>query len=55
MRQVCIKGSLRLCHCKEKNACQSITNVMDAAYAIYKREDNNAVYKREDGKAKSDN
>ena len=52
---MCVKGVLRLCHCKEKNMCQSIDNVVDAAYAILKREDNNTIYKREDSKAKSDN
>ena len=44
--QVCIKGMLSLCHCKEKNQCQSITNVVDTAYTIFKREDAKAKAKR---------
>ena len=33
---MCCKGALRLCHCKEKNDCQSVANVIDAAYNIFK-------------------
>ena len=38
--QMCCKGALRLCHCKEKNDCQSVANVIDAAYNIYKERAN---------------
>ena len=44
--QVCIKGMLKLCHCKEKNQCQSISNVVDTAYTIFKKEDAKAKAKR---------
>ena len=37
---MCCKGAMRLCHCKEKNNCQSMTNVIDAAYNIYKERGN---------------
>ena len=38
--QMCCKGALRLCHCKEKNDCQSVGNVIDAAYNLYKERGN---------------
>ena len=37
--QVCCMGALRLCHCKEKNDCQSLANVVDAAYTTFKQRD----------------
>ena len=40
--QMCCKGALRLCHCKEKNDCQSVGTVIDAAYNIYKERINKA-------------
>ena len=40
--QMCCKGALRLCHCKEKNDCQSVGNVIDTAYNIFKERSNKA-------------
>ena len=39
LMQMCCKGALRLCHCKEKNDCQSLANVVDAAYTTFKQRD----------------
>ena len=33
--KVCIKGALRLCHCKSKNACQTLDKVVDTAKALF--------------------
>ena len=38
--QMCCKGALRLCHCKEKNDCQSAANIIDTAFNIFKARDN---------------
>ena len=38
--EMCCKGALRLCHCKEKNDCQSAANIIDVAYNIYKERGN---------------
>ena len=38
--QVCCMGALRLCHCKEKNDCQSAANIIDTAFNIFKARDN---------------
>ena len=35
--QVCIKGAMRLCHCKTKNACQTLDKVVDTAKALFKK------------------
>ena len=48
--QMCCKGALRLCHCKEKNDCQSVGNVIDAAYNIYKESGNKGKKEEEGGK-----
>ena len=37
---MCCKGALRLCHCKEKNDCQSAANIIDTAFNIFKARDN---------------
>ena len=34
---MCCKGALRLCHCKEKNDCQSVGNIIDSAFNIYNK------------------
>ena len=47
--QVCCLGAMRLCHCEEKNDCQSMANVIDAAYTTFKLRDSEA---KEDNKWK---